>query len=413
MASDEEPQSDSEVSLQLDSITFRGYKAFPGGDIERTESQRLNLAPLTIIFGKNNSGKSAVVRLPRLLLGGLACDDERILPLEVRNIKYGGRFVDIVHGGNFFGRPCFGIIAKHGDQRLDLSATLYSSGALAADKPPQIWSYKMRAPQEIDLPEPVPGQTSRMAFRGLLPVDARWNFWRNAASALLDEMIHLGPMRAPIQPTYIEAQPELLGLEGSQAPQWLRADPELMDEVGSWFELHMEGWRLSLSQGNESFNFRVGMSKAMGTNLAHAGEGLQQVLPVVVHQFWRQRQEARTFLDVVEQPELHLHAAAQAPLADLFIKTALQGRGSLVVETHSEPLLLRVQRRIAEGGVPNDSVALYFVDVTAGGSLLRPIGLQPNGEVDWWPEGVFEEDFQEVAAMSRAQRGRLDVKDRA
>ncbi len=322
-------------------------------------------------------------------------------------LKYGGRFVDIVHGGAFFRRPTFGLLATHDGERLDLSATLYSSGALAADKPPQIWSYMMRDPEKIDLPPPTAREVSRIPFRGLLPADARWRRWRDAASALLDEMVHLGPMRAPVQPSYIEEQPDmLLGLDGRQAPQWLRADPELLDAVGSWFETHMDGWRLSLSQGNESFNLRVGMNKAMVTNLAHAGEGIQQVLPVVVHQLWRQRAETGTFLDVVEQPELHLHDAAQAPLADLFIATALQGRGSVMVETHSEPILLRVQRRIAEGVLPHDRVALYFVDVTPGGSQLRPVGLRPNGEVEWWPDGVFEEDFHEVAAMRRAQRRR-------
>ncbi len=117
-----------------------------------------------MVFGKNNSGKSAVVRLPRLLLGGLACDDERILPLEVRGLRYSGRFVDIVHGGDFFRRPTFEVLARHGDERLDLSATLYSPSALAVDKPPQIWSYKMREPERIDLLPAAAGQNIADAF---------------------------------------------------------------------------------------------------------------------------------------------------------------------------------------------------------------------------------------------------------
>ena len=390
--------------LQLDSVGFGGYKAFPGGVSEKADLQRLTLAPLTMVFGKNNSGKSAVVRLPGLLLGGLACDDERILPLEVRSQKYGGRFVDIVHGGDFFRRPTFEVFGRHEGKRLELSVTLYSPGALAADKPPLVWSYEMREPEKIEIGPPTAGQISRLPFHGLLPADSRWDVWRDAASALVNEMVHLGPMRAPVQPSYLEGQPETLGLDGSQAPQWLRADPALADRVGSWFETHMDGWRLTLSQSNESFVLRVGLNRAMETNLAFAGEGLQQVLPVVTHQLWRQRSESGVFLDVVEQPELHLHDAAQAPLADLFINTALQGRGSVLVETHSEPILLRVQRRIAEGILPYHLVALYFVEVTAKGSQLRPIGLHSNGEVDWWPAGVFEEDFHEVAAMRRAQR---------
>lgn len=393
--------------MQLDRIAFRGYKAFPGGDNEHDDLQRFTLAPLTLIFGKNNSGKSAVARLPRLLLGGLECHDERLLPLEVRGLRYGGRFVDVVHGGAFFRRPTFEVNARHEGRRLDLSATLYSPGALAADQPPRIWSYAMREPEVIDLPPEPSGQVSRSAFRGLLPADTRWDSWRDAAAALLDEMIHLGPMRVGVQPSYVEEQPEKLGLDGRQAPQWLRSDPELADAVGSWFQREMGGWHLSLSRSSESFSLRVGMSQTMTTNLARAGEGLQQVLPVVVHQLLRQRQGTGPFLDVIEHPDLHLHAAAQAPLADLFIDTALQDRGCLLVETHSEPILLRIQRRVAEGKLPHDQVALYFVDVTAEGSRLRPVVIDANGEVDWWPDGVFEEDFQEVAALRRAQRSRV------
>ncbi len=390
--------------MQVNELSFGGYKAFPERYGGEESLQRLKLAPLTLVFGKNNSGKSVVARLPRLLLGGLACDDEHLLPLEVRGIKYGGRFVDIIHGGDFFGRPTFEVNATHDGDVLDFSATLFSPGALAADESPQVWAYRMRSPAQLDVsPAAAPaGQT----FRGLLPNDAQWDSWRNAASTALDRMVHLGPTRARIRSSYIQEQPTRLGIGGDQTPQWLRADTALADAVGIWFEEHMDGWRLSLSRSNESFSLQVRKSEAMTTNLARAGEGLQQVLPVVVHQFQRQRSATTGFLDVVEQPEIHLHAAAQAPLADLFIDSALTGRGTMLVETHSQPLLLRVQRRVAEGMIPHDQIALYFVDVTDEGSILRRVRMNSDGEVDWWPEGVFEENFHEVAAIRRAQRHR-------
>ncbi len=392
--------------MQLSEVAFRGYKAFPGGNGGDVLLQKLTLAPLTLVFGKNNSGKSVVVRLPRLLLGALA-GNEDLLPLEVRGIKYGGRFVDIIHGGEFFGRPTFEIRATHGGEMLDVSATLYSSGALAADEPPELWAYRIRSPEEFEI-SPEAG-TVDPGFRGLLPSEARWDRWRTAASAELDRMVHLGPTRATIQPSYVEERPSQLEIDGGQAAQWLRADAALADAVGMWFEEHMDGWRLSLTRSNESFSLFVRKSESMTANLARAGEGLQQVFPVVVHQLQRQRSVTGGFLDVVEQPEIHLHAAAQAPLADLFIDTALTRRGTVLVETHSQPLLLRVQRRVAEGMIPHDLVALYYVDVNDEGSMLRRVGLSPDGEVDWWPEGVFEEDFQEVAAIRRAQRRRIGL----
>lgn len=395
--------------MKLESLSFCGYKSFPGGDTDDGPLDRLDLAPLTLLFGKNNSGKSAVARLPRLLLGSLTWEDERILPLEVRGVKYGARFVDLIHGGDFFRRPTFAVAASHGAEKLDLSVTLYSPDVLAKDDPPKLWAYEMRSPESI---RQAP-RTEGLRLAGLLPEGERWGSWRSAASALLDRMVHLGPMRAPIKPSYEVERPARLGLEGAEAPQWLRAHPELGEQVGAWLEANMEGWRLSVSRSNESFSLRISRTSALNTNLSRAGEGLQQALPVVMHQLWRQGEGSEEgFLDVVEQPELHLHDAAQAPLADLFIETALQGRGTVVVETHSEPLLLRAQRRVAEGAIPPDSIALYFVEINDDGSKLRRITIDRDGEVDWWPSGVFEEDFHEVAALRRAQRLRSDSDDR-
>jgi len=115
----------------------------------------------------------------------------------------------------------------------------------------------------------------------------------------------------------------------------------------------------------------------------------------------------QSFLDFVEEPELHLHPAAHAPLADLFLATAATGRGQVILETHSENLLLRIRRRVAEGAADPDIVALYWIeDRTDGSSSVRRIQILPDGEVDFWPEGVFSESYQEVRALRYAARTR-------
>ncbi len=399
--------------MKVNEVEFQGYKAYNGDSAGAvTRFQRLILAPLTLVFGKNNSGKSAAVRLPRLLLGGLECNDGRVLPMEVRGLSYGSRFLDVVHGSEFFGRPAFRIVAEHQGETLDLTVTLFSQGALAADEPPRIWAYEMRAPETILIPGPPASGDAKLEFAGLLRPGVRWDSWRKAAGAVLDEMVHLGPTRAPVLAAYANEQFAGFDLDGSGVPQLLRLEGALADEVGSWYATHMEGWRLSLKRDSESFSIRLSRSGRLKTNLAHGGEGLQQVLPVVVHQIWRQQNSPGPFLDIVEQPELHLHAAAQAPLADLFIETALQGRGQTLVETHSKAILLRLQRRVAEGKLPPDLVKLYFVEMNDEGSQLKPVNIDLNGELDWWPSDVFEEDFNEVAAIRRAQRVRASSKGR-
>lgn len=384
-------------------IGFAGYKAY-NRDNSSVQFQLLKFAPLILVFGKNNSGKSVAVRLPRLLLGGLECNDNRVLPINVRNLSYGSNFLDLVHGGDFFGRPAFRLLAEHEGNTLNFTVTLFSEGVLTADEPPRIWSYEMLEPKIISIENLTKTDGIDIKFKGLLPPGSEWDVWRKAAGAVLDEMVHLGPTREAVLPNYTNEQFTDFGLRGSGVPHLLRLDSRLAEDVGEWYAKHMEGWRLSLKRDTESFSLRLSRGKTLSTNLAQGGEGLQQVLPVVAHQLWRQRKNSGPFLDVVEQPELHLHAAAQAPIADLFINTALQGRGQMLVETNSEPILLRIQRRVAEGILRPDQVAIYFVEMTETGSQLRQIGINHDGEVDWWPQGVFEEDFDEVAAIRRAQR---------
>ena len=46
------------------SISFKNYKCFE-------EKQKLEIKPLTVLIGKNGSGKSAVARLPLLVFQSL------------------------------------------------------------------------------------------------------------------------------------------------------------------------------------------------------------------------------------------------------------------------------------------------------------------------------------------------------
>jgi len=389
--------------MKIEEIGFDSYKGFgPQGNGKAMHA--LRLAPLTILLGKNNSGKSTAARLPMLLLGALECKDDAVLPLEVRGQVYGHGFLDIAFGGDFFSRPRFVIRADRGGEILNLDVTLFVAGALSAESPPKFWSYNMACPEKIDYQIAEDSKEKGNTPQNFLPRVSKWDVWRQSATKVLDEMVHIGPVRSSIAMNYSNEPFVKFDATGRNVPHLLRTNSRLAEEVGSWYESHLDGWRLGLQKDSSSFSLRITNQSKVSTNLAQAGEGLQQALPVVCHQLWRQQTEDSDFLDVVEQPELHLHPAAQAPLADLFINTALVTKGQTIVETNSEGILLRIQRRIAEGVISPSKVAIYFVQPTELGSVLSEIKLCENGEMDWWPDGVFEEDFAEVSAIRRAQR---------
>ena len=138
------------------------------------------------------------------------------------------------------------------------------------------------------------------------------------------------------------------------------------------------------------------------------GVGISQMIPVIVACV--RDQEG---ILAIEQPELHVHPAIQVGLGDLFIHAVraqeygLSSRKALLVETHSEHIMLRLLRRIretTENAVPPGAVGLsandlsvIYVESADEGVRFRPLRVDPEGEfIDRWPKGFFEERGEEL-----------------
>jgi len=140
------------------------------------------------------------------------------------------------------------------------------------------------------------------------------------------------------------------------------------------------------------------------------GIGISQLVPVVVLAVGRRPWS----FAAVEQPELHLHPAVQVRLGDLFIHTWTIDNKQILIETHSEHLLLRLLRRIRETtegelppghpGLKPDQLSVIFVEPPAReaggntlGSRVHQLRIDETGEfLDQWPHGFFEERAKEL-----------------
>lgn len=147
-------------------------------------------------------------------------------------------------------------------------------------------------------------------------------------------------------------------------------------------------------------------------SLQDVGVGISQVLPVLMNAFG---EEGR--LIAVEQPEIHIHPALQAELADVFIESALGGnQNTFLLETHSEHLILRILRRIREttegdfsdwpdalknacrDGICPEDVAILYVEPGDEGARVVELPVDRNGEFTCdWPGGFFEERLKELS----------------
>ena len=133
--------------------------------------------------------------------------------------------------------------------------------------------------------------------------------------------------------------------------------------------------------------------------LTDVGFGVSQVLPVITLLYYVP--EGSTV--VLEQPEIHLHPLAQAGLADVIVNVAMHRRVQVIVESHSEHLLLRLQRRIAEGVISSADVKLYFCDASKGFSVAEPLQLDLLGNIENWPDKFMGDAFTETAKAELAR----------
>lgn len=145
-------------------------------------------------------------------------------------------------------------------------------------------------------------------------------------------------------------------------------------------------------------------ASASEVKITDVGFGVSQVLPALVQAFYCPPNSTIW----MEQPEIHLHPQVQAELADVFI-SATQARENgkernvqLIVESHSEHFLNRLQRRVAEGSVSPKDVAVYFCRRVGAATELEPLSLNIFGEIDNWPENFFGDEMADIAGRTLA-----------
>lgn len=226
----------------------------------------------------------------------------------------------------------------------------------------------------------------------------------------LSGCLHLGPVRQNPERNFFFGGiiSPYVGVNGQYTHEILVINPELVEKVNKQLSSLNLGYQIQIVPlAHDSSDLKVSTIRLISdSGIDHAitdvGYGISQVLPVILQCMLS---KGETIL--IEQPELHLHPAQQAELGDLFINAALGAqKNTIIIETHSEHLLLRLMRRMRETANENlpknmpsvspDDVAILYVQPTQAGSVIRVLELDAEGQLlDPWPGGFFEEGFRE------------------
>lgn len=459
-------------------ITELSIKNFKGW----ADTGKIRLAPLTVFFGSNSSGKTSLLQfLMMLKQTAQSSDRKRVLHLGDKGTPVElGTFRDVVHGHDATRDIAFRVkwrLPKSMRLSDSYSGDTFAGSQLAFDSTIGVPETQGAAPlvramayelhnraengnpvMRVRFDRITEGKnkgkyelSSERGYRFVYHQGRKWkppapirfygfpeevaNYYQNgdvaddftyAMETFLGRVFYLGPLRGFPERAYTWSgeRPEDVGERGERAIAAVLAGQNDNRKISHGrncrtkpFLALAAHWLKELGiiadfqvreAPPDSQRYEVDAKVTPDSepvSLKDVGFGVSQVLPVVVQCFYSPTNATQ----LLEQPEIHLHPSVQAQLADLF-RVAIRARENgtdrntqLVVESHSEHLLRRLQRLIAEEKLRKEEVALYFCSSRGGRSTLEEVEVDKYGNILNWPEDFFGDQMGEIAAMQRAQ----------
>jgi predicted ATPase len=389
----------------INKISFKNFKIFKNW-------QTLELKPITILIGKNNSGKSAVLKLMTLIEGALVSNQPQPVNLVNDDVEIGRKYNDLIYGK--FGRALgIKIYQENPDTKKDDELSV----EIVVDTTPYIDYWKLNDELGLrflsnDVYENDNHEEKFCSFAGLNLLSSTTNKKKNETNlkqAFILNTDFICSLRAEVKPYYsIEnIRTKKSGLDGINLynfliEDYLSTDKKYFNKIADWIKEKFEGWELYIDVDSEPYPIELRKGK-LNINLTETGMGIGQVLPLIIRAIKPCTEET---LIIIEEPESHLHSYAHAQLAQLFADSIKKDHNKkYLIETHSQNFILRLRRLIAEGELKLSDLGIYYVDFDEdkNESVLKEIKVDDGGGVEWWPTGIFSETSIETRAIYNAQ----------
>lgn len=400
--------------MKITKVFAKNYKAFPHIDLE--------LKDVNLIIGRNGAGKSSLIRLFPLILGSIINGEDGVICLEPLGIDLAANYSDLVFGHKATIPLSLGLSFVLDKKEYSfVTECIYHSDFQRIV--PLSFKYKTESKELIFKNTLSEGniyilngdRNIELEFRGIIPLVERI-----VDEDIKKELVHLdvfrkevltgylsyiGPFRNKIERVY----PNRLntgvnvGSEGENAPYIIsnhdqKENYEFIDNINKWMKKYLENTEVKLFRDQNSFTINI-KKNGITSNIVDHGIGFTQLLPLIVSKFARDI-SGNSGMDIVEQPELHMHPSMCGSIIDLYL-TNLDDDHINILETHSKETILRLRRRIAEdkSGKLMNRVQVIYIDQNESGSNIDLIKILNDGSCSWWPEGVFEEAYEEIIAI--------------
>jgi hypothetical protein len=220
---------------------------------------------------------------------------------------------------------------------------------------------------------------------------------------IFSHIYHIGPLRHKPERVYTAsgAFPQEVGESGEWTIDIIQFESQIRKEVKDWFKkfgISLDFRLEEIKKGSKRYEVILDdLYSKISVNLTDVGFGASQILPIIVQSFF----SSRDSILLIEEPEIHLHPKAQCVMGDLFAEVVKKRHINLIIETHSDLLIGRICKHVISKDIKPEDIVIYYFDPTREGVKIKKIDINENGQYENFPEGFFEERFQE--ALKRAE----------
>lgn len=173
-----------------------------------------------------------------------------------------------------------------------------------------------------------------------------------------------------------------------------REGPYVSNNVAGWLNYILGGCPMRVSASEESTDevaVRYFVKDESGLESEMTPEnvafGNSYILPIVLAILTAKKTGS---LVIIENPEAHLHPAAQTRMGE-FLSIAAHNGVQIIVESHSEHLMNGIRISVKKGELSSDQVEFCYIDIRQGKPRKMRIPVKDDGELLRWPNGFFDE----------------------
>lgn len=359
----------------MEKLNIKGFKCFGNTDIYIND--------MTVLVGANGYGKSSTIQA--LLLFKQAVDSASYVNL---NGAYGlelGEVIDIINQN--YSEPK--IIFSLANERTRENST--ECHFYIEDRNEEL-TLNFTFPTEI--------KNEKLKQKEFYYVSAERIGPRFSQPLASMEFLSVG-IKGERTAQVIETKGGLTKVDNNRIFQSSR-NPNLNAQVNEWLSYIFPGVKISANIDHSLLraSIKVSNTYSKSVHAPNMGFGVSFVLPIIVDGLVAKK---GSFF-IIENPEAHLHPAAQTAIG-YFLATVAHAGVNVIVETHSDHVIDGIQLFVVRNKEWHGHVTInnYGLNTDSDEPLITPITLDENGDYSEWPDGFMDQTQKNYIERSKAE----------